>query len=117
MLIIDKNKLIKQKILDSVKYAIDHGYTIISDDFGNFRDQCLCPLGCVALKNNADPCDSKKISDILLVDEDWIFSFAAGFDGNGKANNAGNSEAWKIGEELSVEIDPISYTKYISTQE
>src|SRR5271166_1683897 len=104
------NMDIKNKILESIKYATDElGYTLISEDWGTATHKCACPMGCVLLQDN--PKDVVRIEDsqdnetsaaeILGVDLKWITSFIDGYDGNGSAGGSEAPEAWKMGDSIA----------------
>lgn len=108
------NKQIKKKILDSISKAESKGYTLITDDWGSGKEKCACPISCVLVAN--DQPISIQLDDaarILGVSQNWIQSFADGFDGNGNAKMAHEPDAWSLGEEIRKETKPIPYSTFI----
>jgi len=108
---------VKQKILDSIKYAREElGFTLISEDWGDVSAKCACALGCVLLQDDPkDGVQSKpkdncsKAATLLGVNSKWIDCFIDGFDANGSALTAPNAEAWELGLEIAKETKPISF--------
>ena len=111
-------KDIKKKILDSIKYAKEHGYTLVSEEWGSTEHKCACALGCVLMADspeNLDDTDAKravKAAELLGVTERWIDTFTEGFDGNGNSVDAAEHEAWDMGNAIAKEMKPIEYHKW-----
>lgn len=111
-------KNLKKKILDSIKYAREEmGFTLVSEDWGNFEHKCTCALGCVLVKD--DPKDTDRLdsstlaavsaANILEVSEKWVESFLDGFDNNGTAEQSAEPDAWNMGLAIAKETKPIVY--------
>ena len=81
------------EIVESIKYILDCGGCIISDDYGvewddehqrwvfdNFNKEC-CPFGAVLLKNQPKESDlHKAISNTLDVNYTFLWDFLPAFD-------------------------------------
>jgi hypothetical protein len=115
---------IKQKIIDSIKWAQDNlNFTLVSDDWGTVNNKCTCAMGCVLLKN--DPKDlviieylrdtGRKAAEILGVSEVWVESFTDGFDGNGRSDTASEPKAFLLGAEIAAETFPIPYVDFLES--
>lgn len=88
-------------------------------DSGDIRyETCLCPLGCVAVSENAkapkaehddewgyntEP--SHVMATHLGVSHEWVYGFICGFDGDGMTDEA---EASLLGRHFRAAISPVS---------
>lgn len=113
-----EQKALKQKILDSIKFAQEElKYTLVSDEWGAKEYKCACALGCVLAQNNpdnlalngTDKLRITKAEELLSVSEEWIDSFIEGFDGNGVSDTAKVPGAWEMGFAIAKETKPIAY--------
>jgi len=107
------NQQLKAKILADIAAAKEKGYVVVIHDWGSNLHKCACALGCVAVSRGLSP-EEGDMAEILEVSQEWVSSFIDGFDNNGYAAGALDPEAWKIGEEVRQETQPIPYDDFMN---
>lgn len=103
---------IKQKIVDAIKFAKEHEYSLVYGSWGNSTDKCACPMGCVLLqkgyelKDDDEPTDNIcGAAELLGVSEGWVSNFISGFD-NEIDPSISNKDSYKLGIEIRNQFNP-----------
>lgn len=106
---------IKEKILADIEAAKEKGYTLIADSWGDGKHKCACALGCVNVISGHDPDneDGGGVEITLQVSADWITSFIDGYDSNGIMSAATVPAAWKMGQEIRQETQPLPLAEFM----
>jgi len=82
---------IENKIIDSIRFVLDSGGTIIANDYGvkwngkkwvyNNRSKKCCPFGAVLIKHQpSNPNIHESLFNILNVDSIFLWDFLPAFD-------------------------------------
>ena len=113
---------LKDRILKAIKDAKEKlDITLIYKDWGNKRQKCACPLGCVLLVNDHglyfdSEQNTAEAAHVLGVSEDWVYNFICGFDGDTQNENESVEflkEAWELGYSIRKEVDAIDYSNFL----
>lgn len=115
-----------QKILEKIRAGIEtaksRGYELVCEDWGDDKQKCACPLGCLIVANDVKigkPTENfSKAAELLGLDEHWIDSFIAGYDkGYLTYGDVAIQEAKDMGAKLRAELDPLRYHVYLAKKE
>lgn len=113
---------IKNKIISSIEAAKAQGITLVCEDWGSKENKCACALGCLLITNHCDLSEDDpdknefQAMELLGVPDSWINNFINGFDDE-RSTTLQNIEAWQLGQELRLILNPVNHMDYISDLE
>jgi hypothetical protein len=116
---------IKERILVSINHLQARGFTLIREGWGDPKAQCACPMACVILEGDlSNTIDGDfpeeniiQASGLLGRSPVWVQAFIDGWDGYLTANQSSDPEAWKLGEQMCVELEPKVYADFYHEQQ
>jgi hypothetical protein len=128
----NKMKHIINKIEEGILFGKEKGVFLVSENWGNEKQNCACALGCLLLKNEIaldEETNEEEACTLLEVDNAWITAFISGFDDtpwnlkiiltDAQRERLSDEEVKTLeaandsGKELRKKFDPLPYDKFV----